>query len=78
MIAFIIGIVVATLILTVLIQSGIINIKGNSFDLIKKIHKKITSDVKAVENSMLKGFERGIKGSQRKENQSSNEKKTND
>jgi len=78
MIAFIIGIVVATLILTVLVQSDIINLKGNSFDLIKKIHKKITSDVKAVENSMLKGFERGIKGSQRKENQSSNEKKTND
>jgi len=74
MIAFIIGIVVATLILTVLIQSGIINIKGNSFDSIKKIHKKITSDFKAVNNSMLKGFERGIKGSHRKENQSSNEK----
>ena len=74
MIAFIIGIVVATLILTVLIQSGIINLKGNSFDSIKKIHEKITSDAKAVENSMLKGFERGIKGSQRKENQSSNEK----
>ena len=76
--SFIVGVIVATLILTVLVQSDIINLKGNSFDLIKKIHKKITSDVKAVENSMLKGFERGIKGSQRKENQSSNEKKTND
>jgi hypothetical protein len=74
MLAFIIGIVVATLVLTVLVQSGIINLKGNSFDSIKKTREKITSDVQSVENSMLKGFERGIKGSQRKENQSSNEK----
>ena len=72
--SFIVGVIVATLILTVLVQSGIINLKGNSFDLIKKTHKKITSDVKAVENSLLKGFKRGIKGSQKKENQSSNEK----
>jgi len=76
--SFIVGVIVATLILTVLVQSGIINLKGNSFNLIKKTYEKITSDVKAVENSMLKGFERGIKGSHRKENQSSNEKKTND
>ena len=76
--SFIVGVIVATLILTVLVQSGIINLKGNSFDSIKKAHKKITSDFSAVENSLLKGFERGIKGSQRKENQSSNEKKTND
>ena len=69
--SFIVGVIVATLILTVLIQSGIINLKGNSFDSIKKIHEKITSDFKAVNNSMLKGFERGIKGSQRKEYQSS-------
>ena len=72
--SFIVGVIVATLILTVLVQSGIINLKGNSFDLIKKTHKKITSDVKAVENSLLKGFKGGIKGSQKKENQSSNEK----
>jgi len=74
MIAFIVGVIVATLILTVLIQSGIINLKGNSFDSIKKTCEKITSDVKAVESSLLKGFERGIKGSHRKKNQSSNEK----
>ena len=74
--SFIVGVIVATLILTVLIQSGIINLKGNSFDSIKKAFKKITSDFKTVENSMLKGFERGIKGSNREENQSSNEKKT--
>ena len=71
MIAFIIGVVVATLVLTVLIQSSIINLKGNSFDLIKRAFEKITGDVKAVETSMLKGFERGIKGIHRKENQSS-------
>ena len=72
--SFIVGVIVATLILTVLIQSGIINLKGNSFDSIKKTYEKITRDFKAVNNSMLKGFERGIKGSHRKENQSSNEK----
>ena len=76
--SFIVGVIVATLILTVLVQSGIINLKGNSFDSIKKTYEKIASDFKAVNNSMLKGFERGIKGSHRKENQSSNEKKTND
>ena len=69
--SFIVGVIVATLILTVLIQSGIINLKGNSFNSIKKIHEKITSDFKAVSNSMLKGFKRGIKDSPGKENQSS-------
>ena len=49
MIAFIIGIIVATLILTVLIQSGIINLKGNSFDLIKKTHKKRQNKMKQAQ-----------------------------
>ena len=47
MIAFIVGVVIATLILTLLVQSGIVNLKGKSYDSIKNACGKVKGDFRA-------------------------------